>query len=107
MLIYDKCLSWIYIYIYIYTHIYYIYTYILYIYSHSEGQHAGFGQPVAELYKSPPSYGNIAKICMLYLHENVEILTYPNQYELLNKISELVSKCYVHKYLLSNYKAND
>ena len=46
--------------------------------------------------------------CMLCLHEKFEILTYPNQDELLNKRSELASKCrQVNKYLLSNYKAND
>ena len=53
--------------------------YIIYIYIHSEGQHADFGQPVAELYKSAPSYSNIAKSCMLCLHKKFEILTYPNQ----------------------------
>ena len=43
--------------------------------------------------KSVPSYPNTTKICMLCLHGKFEILTYPNQYELLNKRSELVSKC--------------
>ena len=60
--------------------------------------------------KSVPSYSNITKSCMLCLHEKFEILTYPNQDELLNKRSELVSKCRhinKYKYLLSNYKAND
>ena len=58
--------------------------------------------------KSVPSYSNITKSCMLCLHEKFEILTYPNQDELLNKRSELVSKCrHINKYLLSNYKAND
>ena len=58
--------------------------------------------------KSVPSYSNIANSCILYLHKKFEILTYPNQDELLNKRSELVSKCrHVNKYLLSNYKAND
>ena len=37
-----------------------------------------------------------------------EILNYPDQEELLNKSSELVSKCqHVNKFLLSNYKSND
>ena len=58
--------------------------------------------------KSVPSYSNITKICMLCLHEKFEILMNPNQDELLNKRSELVSKCrHINKYLLSNYKAND
>ena len=55
--------------------------------------------------KSVSSYSNITKSCTLCLHE---ILIYPNQDELLNKRSELVSKCrHINKYLLSNYKAND
>ena len=58
--------------------------------------------------KSVPSYSNITKSCMLCLHEKFEILTYPNQDELLNKRSELASKCrHVSKYPLSNYKANN
>ena len=40
--------------------------------------------------KSVSSYSNITKSCMLCLHEKFEILTYPNQDELLNKRSELV-----------------
>ena len=59
--------------------------------------------------KSVPSYSNITKSRMLCLHEKFEILTYPNQDELLNKRFELVSKCrHINKkYLLSNYKADD
>ena len=58
--------------------------------------------------KSVPSYSNITKSCMLFLHEKFEILTYPNRDELLNKRSELFSKCHhIIKYLLSSYKAND
>ena len=37
--------------------------------------------------KSVPSYSNITKSCMLFLHEKFEILTYPNRDELLNKRS--------------------
>ena len=38
----------------------------------------------------------------------IEILNYPNPNELLNKKSELISKCcHVNKFLLSNYKSND
>ena len=58
--------------------------------------------------KSVPGYSNISKRCMLCLHEKYEILNYPDQEELLNKRSELVSKCrHVNKFLLSNYKSND
>ena len=45
---------------------------------------------------------------LLCLHEKLEIVNYPNQEELLNKQSELISKCHnIKKYLLSNYKSND
>ena len=58
--------------------------------------------------KSVACYPNISKRCMLCLHEKYEILNYPDQEELLNKRSELVSKCrHVNKFLLSNYKSND
>ena len=58
--------------------------------------------------KSVPGHLNILKKCMFCLHEKYEILNYPDQEELLNKRSELVSKCrYVKRFLLSNYKSND
>ena len=58
--------------------------------------------------KSLPAYSNISKKCQLCLQEKFEILNYPNPNELLNKRSELISKCYhVNKFLLSNYKPND
>ena len=58
--------------------------------------------------KSVPGYSNISKRCTLCLHEKYEILNYPDQEELLNKKSELVSKCRnVNKFLLSHYKSND
>ena len=53
-------------------------------------------------------YSNITKKCLLCLHEKLEIVNYPHPEELLNKCSELVSKCrHANKYLLNNYKAND
>ena len=55
-----------------------------------------------------PGYSNITKKCLLCLYEKLEIINYPNQEELLNKQSELISKCrHVNKYLLSNYKCKD
>ena len=43
----------------------------------------------------------------LHLHKKFEILS-PNQDEVLNKRSKLVSKCsHVNKCLSSNFKAND
>ena len=43
--------------------------------------------------KSVPGYSNITKKCQLCLHEKLSIITYPDQSELLNKRSELMSKC--------------
>ena len=53
--------------------------------------------------KSVPAYSNISKKCQLCLQEKFEILNYPNPNELLNKRSELISKC-CH---FNNYKSND
>ena len=58
--------------------------------------------------KTVSGYLNISKRFMLCLHEIYEILNYPDQEELLNKRSELVSKCWhFNKFLLSKYKSND
>ena len=61
--------------------------------------------------KSVPGYSNITLLpykCLPCLHEKFEIVSYPNQELLLNKRSELLSKCCrVSNYLLSNYKSND
>ena len=44
----------------------------------------------------------------LCLYEKLLIATYPNQEELLNKRSELVSKCrHENKFLLKNFKSGD
>ena len=58
--------------------------------------------------RSVPAYSNISKKCQLCLQEKFEILNYLNPNELLNKRSELISKCHhFNKFLLSNYKSND
>ena len=58
--------------------------------------------------KQVPLYSNITKRCMLFLQEKSEIIKYPRPGELLNKQSELVSKCcHANKYLLWNYKSKD
>ena len=58
--------------------------------------------------KSVPAYSSISKKCQLCLQEKFEILNFPNPNELLNKRSELISKCHhVNKFLLSTYKSND
>jgi len=58
--------------------------------------------------KSVPGYSNISKKCLLCLHEKYEIVNYKVPGELLNKRSELISKCrHANKYLYSNFKTND
>ena len=55
--------------------------------------------------KKVPPYSNISKRCLLCLHEKLEIINYPRPEELLNKRSELISKCrHANKFLLPNYK---
>ena len=46
-----------------------------------------------EIVRSVPAYSNITKRCILCLYEKILIASYPNPEELLNKRSELVSKC--------------
>ena len=56
--------------------------------------------------KSVPSYSNISKNCLLCLQEKLQIVNFEDQDHLLNKRSELISKCrHANKYLLRNYKA--
>ena len=53
-------------------------------------------------------YYNILKKCLLRLYEKLEIVTYQNKNELLNKRSELLCKCHnANKFLLKNYTGND
>ena len=55
-----------------------------------------------------PPYSNISKKYLLCLYENLEIVTYENQKELLNKRSEFLCKCrHANKFLLKNYTGND
>ncbi len=55
--------------------------------------------------KTAPAYNNISKKCILCLQEKFEIITHANQECLLNKRSELISKCrHENKFLLKNYK---
>ena len=64
--------------------------------------------PLKYIIKFVPAYSNISKKRQLCLQEKFEILNYSNPNELLNKRSELISKCpYVNKFLLSNDKSND
>ena len=58
--------------------------------------------------RTVPAYTNITKRCLLCLHEKLAIVTYGKIEELLNKRSELISKCrHENKYILSNYDTKD
>jgi len=58
--------------------------------------------------KRVPSYSNATKKYSLCLAEKYEILMYPLKDELLNKRSEIISKClHMNKFLLANYKSKD
>ena len=62
---------------------------------------------VRSIAKKVPPYSNITKKCLLCLHEKFEIINYPRPDELLDKSSELISKCrHANKFLWCNYKAN-
>ena len=53
-------------------------------------------------------HSNISKKCLLCLYEKLEIVTYQNQKELLNKRFELLCKCrHANKFLLKDYAGND
>ena len=55
--------------------------------------------------KSVPAYSNITKRCLLCLQEKLEIISYEKPEELLNKRSELISKCrHQNKFVLQNIK---
>ena len=55
--------------------------------------------------KKVPPYSNISKKCLLCLHEKLEIINYPRPEELLNKRSELISRCrHANNLLLRSYK---
>ena len=61
-----------------------------------------------EVLRTVKSYSDITKRCSLYLHEKLAIITYPYPDELLNRRSELVTKCrHENKFLLKNFNSND
>ena len=54
------------------------------------------------------SYTSNARNCSLCLQEKFEILIYPIKNELLNKRSEMITKCrHMNKFMLANYKSKD
>ena len=58
--------------------------------------------------KKVPSYNNISKKCPLCLQEKLEIILYKKPEELLNKKSELISKCrHMNKFVLANFDSKD
>ena len=59
---------------------------------------------VWEIIRTAAPYTNGTKRCLSCLHEKLAKLLYPNQSELLNKRSELVSKCWhENKFLLQTF----
>ena len=60
-----------------------------------------------KIVKSAPAYTNTPKRCVLCLEEKMAIITYPDQEKLLNKRSDLISKCcHENKFLLRYYDSN-
>ena len=58
--------------------------------------------------KPIPSYTNTSKRCLLCLSEKLSIVTFKHPTQLLNKRSELLSKCrHENKFLLRNFKSKD
>ena len=61
-----------------------------------------------EILRTAKAYSNITKRCSLCLHEKLATITYPYPDELLNRRSELVTKCrYENKFLLKNFNSNN
>ena len=61
-----------------------------------------------EVLQTVKTYSNITKRCSLCLHEKLAIITYSYPDELLNRQSELVTKCrHENKFLLRNFNSND
>ena len=55
-----------------------------------------------------PPYSNISKKCLLFLNQKLEIITYQNQKEVLNKRTELLCKyLYVQNSFLKKCIGND
>ena len=80
-------------------------TYLRSIKSTSEVQNVNLSW---EIMRQAASYSNVSKQCLLYLHEKLAIALYPNPEELLNKRSEMISKCrHLNKFLLMNFNSND
>ena len=61
-----------------------------------------------EILRQAAPYSNITKSSLLCLHEKLAISLCPNPEELLNKRTEMISKCrHQNKFLLMNFNPND
>ena len=61
-----------------------------------------------EVLRTAKTYSNLTKRCSLCLHKKLAIITYPYPDELLNRRSELVTKCkHENKFLLKNFNSYD
>ena len=61
-----------------------------------------------EVLRTEKTYSSITKRCSLCLHEKLAIITYPYPDQLLNRRSELVTKCrHENKFLLKNFSSKD
>ena len=61
-----------------------------------------------EVLRTAKAYSNITKRCFLCLYEKLASISYPYLDELLNRRSELVTKCrHENKFLLRNFNSND
>ena len=61
-----------------------------------------------EVLRTAKTYSSVTKRSSLCLHEKLLIITYPYPDELLNRRSELVTKCrHENKVLLKNFNSND
>ena len=58
--------------------------------------------------RQAPPYSNISKQCLLCLLEKLAIALNPKPEELLNKRSDMISKClHLTKFLLMNFNSNN
>ena len=61
-----------------------------------------------EVLRTAKAYSNITKSCSLCLYEKLAIISYPYPDELLNRRSELVTKCRnENEFLLKIFNSND
>ena len=61
-----------------------------------------------EVLQTAKAHSNITKRCSLCLHQKLAIINYPYPDELLNRGSELVTKCrHENKFVLKNFNSND